>query len=463
MQGTIVQYSTVVSSQAEFVEAVEKCQQKARVHDEEWAKMRLDVAREREAASQDDELHDWIQRRRAVDKLQMDFWQEYAGDIEDAKVSLAKVVAQIRDGFKPDVVDLLKFDDWVEGIVEWYEKRVEKQTALDDAEWARKKAEEEQGVAASQGTISAARPRYSKFFNLAAGRPVDAGPPGATCQQPQDLDVTWGNNELVEWWLNLGGYSSCNQVDENGWTPLHHCVESMVHWDQAWKIGKALIETMAASQDGETWLRAKTLKGQPPHRTALHMLANNSDRALKKAELAEMLARAASQVDPLDDQGRTPLMHAVGTGLLDVAKALVRAGADPTKQSYDGRNIANRCKGSSGAVTRWVKNELRIEPAKVDVTSRYREEDAVSLSRQARYDAKKAMTRAEELAASQGGAPAASSSGAASQGGAPAAGAPKAPMFRARSTPTSPAAPERKRWAWFWDAQRQRWSWYWRE
>ena len=471
MQGTIVQYSTVVSSQAQFVEAVEECQRKARVHDEEWAKMRLDVARAREAASQDeDELHDWIQRRRTVDKLQMDFWLEYAGDIEDAKVSLAKVVGEIRDGFKPDVVDLLKFDDCVEGIVQWYLKRMEKQSALNEAELARKKAEEEQakdqvqaGVAASQGTILAARPRYSRFFNLAAGRPVDAGPPGATCQQPQDLDATWGNNELVEWWLNLGGYSSCNQVDENGWTPLHHCVEAMVHWDQAWKIGKALIETMAASQDGEKWLRAKTLKGQPPHRTALHMLSCNSDRALKKAELAEMLARAASQVDPPDDQGRTPLMHAVGTGLLDVAKALVRAGADPKKRSDDGRNIANRCKGSSGAVSRWVKNELRIEPAKLDVSSRYRQQGAVSLSRQARYDAQKAMTRAEELAASQGGAPAASSSGAASSGGAPAASSSRRPMFRARPTPTSPAAPPRVRWEWYWDDNSQRWSWCWVE
>ena len=180
MQGTIVQYSTVVYSQDHFVEAVQAWQRKARVHDEKWAKMRLDVARAREAASQD-ELHDWIQRRRTVDKLHMDFWSEYAADIEDAKVSLAKEVAEIRDTFKPDVLDYVKFDDWVEGIVQWYLKRMEKQSALNEAELARKKAEEEwaasqgtileAGVAASQGAILETRPRYSRFFNLAAGRP----------------------------------------------------------------------------------------------------------------------------------------------------------------------------------------------------------------------------------------------------------------------------------------------------
>ena len=137
----------------------------------------------------------------------------------------------------------------------------------------------------------------------------------------------------------LGGYSSCNQVDDNGWTPLHHCVEAMVHWDQAWKIGVTLIDKMEVQ-----WLRAKTERGQPPppHRTALHMMACNSDRAVRKPELVVLLANKVGDVDPTDDQGRTPLMHAVGTGLLNVAKALVDARVDPIMTSDDGRTLANR-------------------------------------------------------------------------------------------------------------------------
>ena len=191
--------------------------------------------------------------------------------------------------------------------------------------------------------------------------------------------------------------------------------------------------------------------------------------------MALFLAQAANEVDPFDDQGRTPLMHAVGTGLLDVAKALVQAGADPNLLSHDGRNIADRCKGSSGMMFKWIRDELKIKPSGVEVHSRYRKLGAVSLSRHQRYHAQGAMLRAEEAsasqaraqaAASQGPAPVASSSGAAasSSGGEPAASQRRSvPPWRAQPWPTSPSAPPRERWSWFWDERRQKWSWYWIE
>ena len=441
--------------------------------------MRLEVDKEKKkVAESQEEMRAWILRRREVDKLQMDFWAEYAQDMENAKVALAEMVVHIRDNFKPDVVDLLKFDDWVEDILQWHANKVEKQkkqNAMKEADAASQGVAARQGVAASQDRVWSARPRYHRFFNEAAGRPADSGPPGATCEQPQKPAQDMDNEQWVKWWLDLGGYSSCNQVDENGWTPLHHCVEAMVHWDQAWKICNALIQKMAASQEGVKCLRAQTLKGQPPHRTALHMLSCNSDRALKKAEMALFRAQAANEVDPLDDQGRTPLMHAVGTGLVDVAKALVQAGADPNLQSHDGRNIANRAHGSSGMMSEWIRYELKIKPADVEVHSRYRKSGAVSLSRHHRYHAQGAMLRAEEaqVAASQGPAPVASSSGAAasSSGWEPAASqrptkaraAGGGPPFKARPWPTSPSSPPRERWRWFWDESRQKWSWYWTE
>ena len=476
---------------------MEQCQRREEEHDKEWQKWRYQVGVAEAADSNvdlktcsQDVLKAWILRRREVDKLQMDFWAEYASDIEAAKVSLATVACLIRDSFKPAVVDLLKVGDWVEDIVQWYADRVEKQRALNDAALARAKAEEEQkkaasqgvfatqGVAASQGRVWSARPRYSRFFNEAAGRPADAGPPGATCEQPQ-LEEFVDNDQMVKWWLDLGGYTTICQVDENGWTPLHHCVEAMVHWDQAWKIAIALIDGMAASQDGEKWLRAKTQKGQPPHRAALHMLACNSDRTLKKADIAHMLARKANEVDPTDDQGRTPLMHAVVAGLLDVAQALVKAGADPHLVSNDGRNIADRCTGSSGWVSKWVREELGIQPAAVEVHSRYRKVGAVSLSRAFRYHAKQAMDLVDQVVAEADQEMAAAASqdeaAAASQGHAPAAAASSSerppalfqgrnvPRYRAQPWPTSPAAPPRERWTWFWDDRRQKWRWNWVE
>ena len=305
-------------------------------------------------------------------------------------------------------------------------------------------------MAASQVRILSAKPRYSRFFNDVAGRPLDAGPLGATCDQPDPLDENMTNDDLVQWWLKRGGYSSCNQVDENGWTPLHHCIEAMVHWDQAWKIGVALIETMAASQEGQQWLRAKTEAGQPSHRTALHMLSNNSDRALKKAEMVTLLAGIVQDVDPEDDQGRTPLMHAVGTGVLDIAKALVEAGADPHKVSHDGRNIANRC-GCSGMVRNWVLRDLGVKPANVSPETRYRKPGEISLSRLARYAAKAEMDRAEAVSQGKEPAPAASSS--------------RAPSLVAKATPLAPSSNHRRadNWTWFWDDAAHKWSWYWLE
>ena len=62
----------------------------------------------------------------------------------------------------------------------------------------------------------------------------------------------------------------------------------------------------------QKWLRVKTEAGQPPHRAALHMLLCNSDRALRKVVLD-------GKVDPLADQGRTPLVHVAGAALLERA------------------------------------------------------------------------------------------------------------------------------------------------
>ena len=175
-----------------------------------------------------------------------------------------------------------------------------------------------------------------------------------------------------------------------------------------------------------------------------------------------MLAGKAKEVDPEDDQGRTPLMHAVGTGLLDVAKALVQAGADPHKVSHDGRSIANRC-SASGMVRDWVLHDLGVKPAKVRLQTRYRGADEVSLSRQARYTAQAEMDRAEAASQGREPAPAASRGGAASGGGA--ASSSRAPNVRAKATPIAPSSNRRraKQWTWFWDDVRHEWSWYWLE
>ena len=124
----------------------------------------MEVARQKMAASQA-ELHDWIQQLRGIDKEQMKFWADYSAEIAQAKVALAKVVCEMRDKFKPEVVDMLKFDDWVEGVVQWHLKKQEKQAAESNAEVEAEEqhkvaaASQGPGVAASQDPITSARPR----------------------------------------------------------------------------------------------------------------------------------------------------------------------------------------------------------------------------------------------------------------------------------------------------------------
>ena len=57
---------------------------------------------------------------------------------------------------------------------------------------------------------------------------------------------------------------------------------------------------------------------------------------------------ARAEVDPRDDQGRTPFLLAAGTGAVDIAWALWWHYADIFAVGEDGRNALNRAHGSSG-------------------------------------------------------------------------------------------------------------------
>ena len=460
--------STVPSSQANYLLAIRNLNDLEQEHNTSWGSTRLETQRNKPVAASQEALASWIRQVRAVDKIATDFWDKYARGIEDAKMNFAKTLAHLQDENPPHIIDMLNMDPWMNDISVWYDALVEKKSKQADeraqADHAAASQDKQVVAAASQDRqVVAATARYRRYFNEAAGRPLDAGPPGVTCEQPPPLDENMGWEDLAAWWLDLGGYDKVNQEDEHGWTPLHHAIDAMVHWDQAYKIAEALIRLMAESQDGARWLRAKTRAGKPPHRTALHMLSCNSDRALMKAVLVKLLAEKVNEIDPRDDKGRTPLMHAVGTGLLDVAKALVAAGADPTKECDAGKNLANRCVASSGMMRRWVQQELRLWPNSGLDSTRYRKAGQISLSRQTRYNAAAEMDLAvsqEFWAWSQG--PAAASSG---EGGAASSSGTYTtpPPIVARATPLDPSSSRGPKWEWFYDQRRQKWYWDWVE
>ena len=83
------------------------------------------------------------------------------------------------------------------------------------------------------------------------------------------------------------------------------------------------------------------------------MACNGSDLMLERGNLVRLLIEHDADIEEVDPKGRTPFLHAAGTGVVDVAQALAAAGCDVWAAAYDGRNAANRCAGSSGTMKRW--------------------------------------------------------------------------------------------------------------
>ena len=83
----------------------------------------------------------------------------------------------------------------------------------------------------------------------------------------------------------------------------------------------------------------------------MHMVCNGSDCQLMGAALVHELVAARADIEARSADGRTPFLFAAATGVVDVAAALSVCGADVLAESNDGRNAADRAKGSSTQMT----------------------------------------------------------------------------------------------------------------
>ena len=177
------------------------------------------------------------------------------------------------------------------------------------------------------------------------------GAPRATCREPTLASSQRDSDDsgLAAWFLSLLGMSSANSCDQDGWTPLHFAIQATAYWSLAQRICTGLIGMM-----DESWLRAKIRAGRMESYAPIHCAANGSDRLLQRASLLERLLEARADVDQRDSQGRTAFLHAVGTGVVDSAKVLQWWGADIGATSEDGRNAADRCRGSSNQMRRFL-------------------------------------------------------------------------------------------------------------
>ena len=323
--------------------------------------------------------HEWIKKRRVLQERLKGIFRERERGETSAQYDLRKSALALRHEYS-DLEDMMLWADFAE---EAMQKAVAREELLEA-----RREQEERASSQAPGAVSAAGAfdRYARWFADASGRHWLEGPPGASSHvQPPDLPVGWEfmtDRDFAVDFYRRGGYQSAQEVDDQGWTPLHHAVQSSVFWDLGVRVCRGLIPLMSAE-----WLSAKTWGGKPSNWTALMMASNGSDVGMQRAELVGMLIEASAAIDERDDQGRTALMLAAGTGVVDVARVLVHAGADYMACSHDGRNCANRCIGSSGQARRFFINELQLEPNDLEdhVRPRYRKHGQVSESRHSRY------------------------------------------------------------------------------
>ena len=124
-------------------------------------------------------------------------------------------------------------------------------------------------------------------------------------------------------WLKLGGFTSCTDKDKNGWTPLHHAIDTMTCSARAMHAAKSLARCTPYSV-----LDAATTGEQPQGCTALHLACDGSDTNLQKLAIVKTLLERKVNLEARDTKGNTPLLLAAGTGLTAVCETLLDYGAD---------------------------------------------------------------------------------------------------------------------------------------
>ena len=170
---------------------------------------------------------------------------------------------------------------------------------------------------------------YREHFLAGTGRDPREGALGSWSPDPPMLmeSWSWDDKKWALHFLHIGGFelsqSGAETVDVDGWLPLHHAIQSTVHWSRGIAACRGLIGMMSCDR-----LRAKTGAGRPAGYTALHLACNGSDKNFERETIVDLLLKRRCDPNARDNSGRTPLHLAAGTGVLGAAQNLVDAGAN---------------------------------------------------------------------------------------------------------------------------------------
>ena len=287
----------------------------------------------------------WLSGRRDVLAQLHGVWRSQDSDLESLRDDLARQARTILANGLPGASQAVVLADFTNEALERLRAKEEETAAASGSQ-----AEPEPAHGGFQlAETTSARDKYLAYFLKGTGRTVEEGAVGAWAPEPEILphQTLWDPLDWTGFWLHLGGWHpnerGANTFDVTGWLALHYALQATVYWSKAEAIVRQLIPMMTLER-----LQAKTTGGRPKGYTALHMAANGSDKLMVRAQLCQLLLDRRVHVDPEDDQGRTPLHLAAGTGVLDTVKVLVAAGANVHHLDAVGKNCLDKCSGSSG-------------------------------------------------------------------------------------------------------------------
>ena len=183
----------------------------------------------------------------------------------------------------------------------------------------------------------------------------------------------------LAWWLELGAWSSFDEVDAAGWTPLMHAADAITYCSRAVQVTKDALLVLSPST---LMITAKSTGSQPTGWTALHFACDGSDRDFQKAEIVAKLLEARADVNSREAKGNTPLLVAAGSGLTDVCEVLIFGGADREAINDRLAGAVERAEGCSPSLATYLRS--RGVPD-TDSRSSGRTRTGVSDNRAARY------------------------------------------------------------------------------
>ena len=223
--------------------------------------------------------HSWISSRRKLQTHLDDAISCQKRKVEEAECTLFDDIKRLKTEYSK-AMELVELADYTEEVIRRITENAEEQASSQAA-----------GVMVRQD----AGFNYRQLFAEASGRSIADGAPGAHSAQPvlpESLaSSTVTDADFASWWCKFGGFRGAQEVDEFGWTPLHHAMQATVHWEHAARVCRGLIMQMTPE-----WLEVKTLGGRPVGWSALHMCCNGSDRLLQRASLAAMLIHRNADV-----------------------------------------------------------------------------------------------------------------------------------------------------------------------